>query len=253
MTQLKMARSRIGMLTPSSNTVLEQVASAILRDLPEISLHCSRLRVTEISLADASLKQFELDAYLAAAQLLADARVHVIGWNGTSASWSGFENDERLCQAIKGEFGVDAATAVLAINELLEAFAVKKLALVTPYVTPVQNAIIDVYTSAGYACVSEHHFGEHVNYRFAEIGDEELNCAIRKVAEAKPDAVVIMCTNLRAAHLADRLESDLGIPVIDSIAAFVWKATQLCGARTDAIRGWGQLFSVNGTSIQNRN
>lgn len=253
MTELRMARSRIGMLTPSSNTVLEPVASAILRDLPEVSLHCSRLRVTEISLAEASLKQFELEVYLAAAQLLTDARVHVVGWNGTSASWLGFGNDRRLCQAIRGTLGVDAATAVLAINELLEAFAVKKLALVTPYVTPVQNAIIEVYTNAGYECVSEYHFGEHVNYSFAEIGDEELTVAIRKVADAKPDAVVVMCTNLRAAHLVDGLESDLGIPVIDSIAAFVWKATQLCGARTDAIRGWGQLFSVGGTSTQNRN
>lgn len=232
------------MLTPSSNTVLEPMASAILEDVQGVSVHFSRLPVTEISLAENSRKQFELEAYLAAAQLLADAKVHVIGWNGTSASWSGFDADVALCRSIKSTFGVEAATAVLAINELLEAMRVKRLGLVTPYVPQVQNKIIEVYENAGYDCVSEYHFGEHVNYAFAEIDDEKLKHAVRAVSAAKPDAVMVMCTNLRAAHLADELEAELNIPILDSVAAFVWQAAQLCGIDTRSIKGWGQLFRI---------
>lgn len=240
------------MLTPSSNTVLEPMASAILENVEGVSVHFSRLPVTEISLAENSRKQFELEAYLAAAQLLADANVHVIGWNGTSASWSGFDADVTLCRSIKSTFGVEAATAVLAINELLEAMQVKRLGLVTPYVPQVQNKIIEVYENAGYECVSEYHFGESVNYAFAEIDDENLKQAIRAVSEAKPDAVMVMCTNLRAAHLADELEAELNIPILDSVAAFVWQAAQICGIDTRSIKGWGQLFQITRADIRQR-
>ena len=240
------------MLTPSSNTVLEPMAAAILHGVADVSVHYSRLPVMEISLADAAMKQFELTAYLDAAKLLADAKVHVMGWNGTSASWSGFESDIRLCRTIKHTFGVEATTAVLAINELLEALEVTRLALVTPYVSDVQDRIIEVYREAGYACVAERHFGEQVNYAFAEIADDQLVEAMRAVAAPDTEAIVVMCTNLRAAHLADRLEAELDIPVLDSVSAFVWKAVQLCGIDTRSITGWGRLFGVctDGTDMK---
>ena len=69
--QSNLPRRRIGMLTPSSNTVLEPMAMDLLRDVSQVSVHFSRLRVTEISLEDAALKQFDIDAHLAAARLLA--------------------------------------------------------------------------------------------------------------------------------------------------------------------------------------
>ena len=232
------------MLTPSSNTVLEPLATDILRELAGVSVHFSRLPVTEISLADAAMKQFEVEAQLSAAKLLADARVHVIGWNGTSASWRGFHGDEHLCEVITETFGVAATTAVLAINELLVAFKAQRIAFVTPYVDEVQSKIDTVYRDAGYECVAERHFGERVNFAFAEIGEAEIATAIRSVAKATPDAIVIMCTNLRAAQIAESLEAELDIPIIDSVAAFAWKAAQMCGKDTREIKGWGRLFGV---------
>lgn len=235
------------MLTPSSNTVLEPMAMEILRGVPQVSVHFSRLRVTQISLEDSALRQFDLDAHLGAARLLADARVDVIGWNGTSASWTGFEGDERLCADIERTYDVAATTAVLAINELLEILGVRRFALVSPYIGAVQRRIIETYGSAGYECVAERHFEEQVNYAFAEIEDGRIAQAVRQVSTAGPEAVVIMCTNLRSAHLVDALETELGIPILDSVAAFVWKAVRLCGIDTRAITGWGHLFSLTGS------
>ena len=240
-------RRRIGMLTPSSNTVLEPMAMEILRGVPQVSVHFSRLRVTQISLDEAALQQFDIDAHLSAARLLADARVDVIGWNGTSASWTGFDGDARLCAEIERTHGVAATTAVLAINELLEIQEVRRFALVSPYIGDVQRRIIETYGRAGYECVAERRFEEQVNYAFAEIEDVRIAEAVRQVSTARPEAVVIMCTNLRSAHLAGALETELGIPILDSIAAFVWKAVRLCGIDTRAITGWGQLFALAGS------
>jgi maleate isomerase len=51
-------------------------------------------RVTEIGLWECALAQF--DDRPSAAELLANARVDVIAWNGTSAGWLGFEANMRL-------------------------------------------------------------------------------------------------------------------------------------------------------------
>ena len=63
--------TRLGMLTPSSNTVLEPVTVSMLRDLPDVTAHFSRFKVTEIALTDDALGQFDDTEILRAAELLA--------------------------------------------------------------------------------------------------------------------------------------------------------------------------------------
>jgi maleate isomerase len=92
--------TRLGMLTPSSNTALEPITYAMLAGVEGISVHFSRFKVTEIALSDAATRQFDHSEILRAAELLAHAKVDVIAWNGTSASWLGFDRDERLCERI---------------------------------------------------------------------------------------------------------------------------------------------------------
>src|SRR4051794_22014579 len=99
---------RLGMLTPSSNTVLEPVTSAMLSGLPEVTAHFSRFKVTEIALSEQALGQFNDSEILRAAELLAHAKVDVIAWNGTSAGWLGFERDVQLCDRIKQATGIPA-------------------------------------------------------------------------------------------------------------------------------------------------
>ena len=62
-----MKRTLIGVLTPSSNTALEPLTSAMVAALPGVSAHFGRFRVTEISLGAGSMGQFELEPILHAA------------------------------------------------------------------------------------------------------------------------------------------------------------------------------------------
>lgn len=241
-------RVLLGMLTPSSNTVLEPVTSAMLAGLQEVSVHFSRFRVTEISDADRSLNQFEFEPILAAARLLADAHVQVIGWNGTSASWLGFERDKELCARITAETGIPATTSVLALNEALALSGAQTLGLVTPYIDAIQQPIIANYKSIGITCPAERHLDESVNFAFSEFGPEILTLMIREVAASKPDAITALCTNLRAAPLVEALEAETGIPIYDSIATVLWKSLSIAGVDPSRIRGWGKLFSLVPTS-----
>ena len=110
--------TRLGMLTPSSNTALEPITYAMLAGVEDISVHFSRFKVTEIALSESALRQFDHSEILRAAELLAHAKVDVIAWNGTSASWLGFDRDERLCERITEATGIRACTTVLAYRDL---------------------------------------------------------------------------------------------------------------------------------------
>ena len=102
-------------------------------DLDHVSAHFSRFRVIEIALSEAALGQFDDRPLLTAAELLADANVDVIAWNGTSAGWLGFERDVQLCDRIQSAMGVPATTSVLALNELFWQQQINCFGLVTPY------------------------------------------------------------------------------------------------------------------------
>ncbi len=236
-------RVLLGMLTPSSNTTLEPVTSQMIASLPEVSAHFGRFKVTEIALSKQALSQFDDSEILRAAELLAHAKLNCIGWNGTSASWLGFEADERLCERITQSTGIAACTSVLALNEIFRATGVTQFGLVTPYRDDVQQAIVNNYRQAGYVCVAEQHLRIQDNFSFSEVGAEQLSAMVRTVAAAKPQAITILCTNLRGAPLVEELERELGIPVYDSIATVVWKALKLTAVDVKRVRGWGRLFS----------
>lgn len=233
---------RLGMLTPSSNTALEPIVCRMIADLPEVSVHFSRFRVTEIALSDTALDQFDIQPILDAAKLLADAKVDVIAWNGTSAGWLGFETDVQLCDRIQTETGIQATTSVLALNEIFQRQGVKQFGLVTPYLNQVQARIIQNYRQAGFNCVAEQHLDRQVNFSFAQVTASEIEAMVRTVAAAQPDAITTFCTNLKAAELVEALEQEISIPIYDTIAVVVWKSLQLAGIDCDRIQAWGRLF-----------
>ncbi|HEX3576316.1 MAG TPA: aspartate/glutamate racemase family protein [Rhodopila sp.] len=235
---------RIGMLTPSSNTTLEPVTTAMLASLPSVSVHFSRFRVTEIALTGDALAQFDDRPILAAAELLAHAKVNVIAWNGTSSGWLGFDADERLCDRIEAATGIRASTSMLALNEILAATGVKRFGLVTPYIDAVQQRIVENYAKLGIACDAERHLGIQDNFAFAEVSPSTLAAMIREVASEKPDAIGVICTNLRAAPLVAALEAETGIPIYDSIATVVWKSLKLAGINPQGVGDWGRVFRV---------
>ena len=238
-------RALIGMLTPSSNTVLEPVTAAILAAIPHASAHFGRFRVTEIALSKNALAQFATDELLRAASLLADARCQVIAWNGTSSGWLGFEADHKLCREIEAATGAQACTSVLALNEALALTGARRIGLVTPYLPEVQARIVATYASIGIEVVAEGHLGLSENFAFSEVDEATIEAGIRQVAGARPDAITVFCTNLRGASLAAPMEAALGIPVYDTIATAVWKSLLLCGEDPAQIEGWGSLFRLS--------
>jgi maleate isomerase len=234
---------RLGMLTPSSNTALEPITYAMLAGIEGVSAHFSRFKVTEIALSEPALRQFDDSEIMSAAELLADAKVDVIAWNGTSASWLGFDRDERLCAQITAATSIKACTTVLAYRDLLRRLGAVRIGLVTPYGRDVQERIIANWDAAGVRCVAERHLSLQDNFSFAEVPEAEVAALIEDVAREGCDAVIVLCTNMRGAGAAARLEQKFGVPVLDSVAVTLWACLAATGSDPSRIRGWGSLFS----------
>jgi maleate isomerase len=235
----KKNRKFLGMLTPSSNTTLEPVCSAMLAGVPGVSAHFGRFKVTEISLAPQALGQFTDEPMFAAADLLADARCHSICWNGTSAGWLGLDWDRRMCASITKRTSIPACSSVLAIDEIFRRRKVKRFGLVSPYTDDIQQKIVENFRREGFECVAEEHTGIKVNWDFSEV---EVEPMIERVAKAKPDAIIIFCTNMDGATPAERLEKELGVPIYDTIATAIWSSMKTIGLPPSLIKGWGSLF-----------
>jgi maleate isomerase len=240
-----MTRSiRLGMLTPSSNTVLEPLTFRMIAGLEGVTAHFSRFKVTEIALSDQALSQFDDTEVLRAAELLAHAKVDVINWNGTSAAWKGFDTDEHLCRRIEEATGIPACTAVLAFREIFTRKAVRRVGLVTPYLDDVQRKIAANWARSGFDCSAERHLRLSDNYSFSAVEPDTIAEMIRAVAAEGCDAVAVVCTNLRGAALAAPLEAELGIPIFDSVSVALWKSLCVAGIEPHRVSGWGSLFRL---------
>ncbi len=237
-----MKRILLGMLTPSSNTVLEPLISAMVAGVPRVSAHFSRFPVTEIALDAHVLAQFDDSKIIEAALLLAHAKVDVIAWNGTSGGWLGFDADERLCRRITEATGIPATTSVLALNEALRLMDARRFALVTPYLDEVQARVIDTYRRAGFDCVAEAHLTLRDNFSFSEVSAAQLEGMVAQVAAARPQVISTFCTNLNAAHLVPEWESRYGIPVYDTVSTALWQSLRIAGVNPALVKGWGRLF-----------
>lgn len=230
------------MLTPSSNSVLEPLTSAMVASVPGVTAHFSRFPVTEISLEEKALGQFDDSKILEAAVLLAHAKVDAIAWNGTSGGWLGLDVDERLCSRITAATGIPATTSVLALAEILQKTGAKSYGLVTPYLDAVQERIVENYRKAGFNCVAERHLRKCDNFSFSEVTQEQIAEMVGDVAKSRPRAISTFCTNMAAAQLVPELESRFGVPIYDTVSTALWKALRLADVDTKLVQGWGRLF-----------
>lgn len=233
--------TRIGMITPSSNTWLEPVTYGLLKNVRNVTAHFSRVKVTEISLADHNASQFTVARMVAAAALLADAQVDVVAWNGTSGSWLGSDFDREICAEIENATGIPTTTSTLAMLDAYKAFGITRVGIATPYTEDVAAAIVAQYAQNGIDVVAELHSSVTKNTTIGDISADEIRALVSGASGNEAQGIGIVCTNFHGTDLVEQLESELRIPVIDSVSATLWKCLDLAGTGTK-IDGWGALM-----------
>lgn len=235
--------TRIGHITPSSNTALEPLTYAMNEAFGRsVAHHFARTLVTHLALNSSSEAQFQLEPMLAAARLLADAPLDAIVWNGTSASWRGIDNDLALCEAITKETGLPASTSTLAFYKSFREFGLKTVGLALPYTDDISSQIATEYTRQGFTITDIASLGLVANRDIGAAKPDAIRDVLRRAAASKPDCIAVVCTNFNATDLVVEMEEELGVTIIDSIALTFWEGCRIAGVDVK-IEGWGRLLA----------
>jgi len=221
--------ARIGVIVPSSNTVLEPTIAAMRLPPDEVTVHCTRLRVMTIALDQRSSAQFDPVPMVSAGTLLADAGVDALTWAGTSGSWLGVDRDRMLAQLLSDNTDVPASTSTLALLDACAAIGATRVTLVTPYVGAVVDRMVTTYADQGIDVVAERHLDISDNRAFGLVTPEEIRNLVIGCPLNGAEAVIVACTNLQATSLVGELEQRLGVPVLDSIEVTVRHALAMAG------------------------
>lgn len=227
--RIKTAFSRctmhLGLIVPSSNTVMEEELSRY------VIVHSTRIALKTVD--EASLKDMNTEVEKAV-QLLTDCNPAVIVYGCTSGSF---------IEDIKKSFAattIPVVTTSEAVVNALEALHAGSVSVGTPYTDAINQKEKTFLESHGFTVPDIEGLNLTDN---TEIGKQETAYELAKSLK-KADAIFISCTNFRTFNVIQKLEDELGIPVISSNSASLWGALTKPGEKMKikAISGLGRLL-----------
>jgi maleate isomerase len=210
----KLPRKRIGLLVPSSNTVMEV---DFYRNLPEhITVHTARMYM-ESTTAEGESRMLD-EFTMPAVHDLATARPDVIVFGCTSAgALRGNDYDDELCKKISSVTGVPVVSVIRSAREVIQENNIKKVVVVTPYVTELNDRIQLSLETDGLEVMKIAGLGIFENFTIAEVAKEKiLELAKNTVGTLNPDGLFVSCTNFPAMNALKELRDTFPFPVITS-------------------------------------
>jgi len=240
--------SRIGLLVPSSNTTVEPEFYRALP--PDTTLHTARLYLTQI--APESILKMVADIETQS-KLLATADVDVIVLGATAPSFlKGLGYDRELIAKIEAASGKRATTTSTALIEAIRHLNVSRVVLGAAYDDRV-NAIAQSFLEAnGITVLAAQGLGLVDNLVVGRLDAQTAYDLACKVDRPEAEAIVLACTNWKTMDVIERIERDLGKPVISTTQASVWAALRMAGA-VSGVTGYGRLLrevTVSGAGAQ---
>lgn len=221
-------RTRIGLLVPSSNTVMENDLHAHL-DKARYTVHTARMYL-EVTTAEAEQVMLDRDAP-AAAELVGTARPDALVFGCTSAgSLGGVAYDRSYCADLgKRAAGARGIGVMSSLVDRIQDAGLRRIAVLTPYVEELTASVARGLAGEGLEVVTAAGMGISVNIDLARPTPEEITrFVLEKTRGARIDGIVISCTNFRALDARPEITAQTGLPVITSNSAVLDTIERTC-------------------------
>jgi maleate isomerase len=216
-------RHRVGVVVPSSNTVVEPELTALLP--PALTMHVARVGIGGdlVSALDSMV-----DGLLPEVRKLAHIEPSAVAFACTSASfYGGDESDVALCERISEVAGAPATTATTAGVWALRELGAERIVFCSPYGEDVHRRGVERFEAAGFDVVAGEHLGLSTNAEICTLPAEAVLALVRRSSVPDADAVFVSCTGLPTAAVLAPLSDELGCPVLSSNAALARHLTSL--------------------------
>lgn len=214
---------RIGLLVPSSSSVQERDISKVLPE--DITLHVARMRLSNVD-AESTLRvvqEIETES-----QKLADVDVDVIIFPATApSSRNGIGYDQELIRRISAASGKPATTASTALLEALDVLSIKQIVLGAPWSAPINQTVTAFIEAHGVKVLAQEALGLIQNLEIGLLDPQTAYDVGRCVNRPAADAVMLACGNWSTFSIIDRLEHELGKPVLTTNQVSLWHALKM--------------------------
>ena len=242
---------RIGQIVPSSNTTMETEIPAVLRaregaEPERFTFHSSRMRMQKVTKEELAAMDRDSDR---CALELADARVDVLGYACLVAIMSMGKGYHRVSeQRLHGrtvEAGGPApvVTSAGALVDGLKALGAKKVSILTPYMKPLTQLVIDYIENEGIEVVDSISLEIPDNL---EVGRQDplAPAEITKRLNTRGvDAVVASaCVQMPSLASVQLIEDRIGLPVVSSSVCTTYRMLKKLGLKAGS-PGFGALLS----------
>jgi len=228
---------RFGLLTPSSNTTQEPEFYAALP--PTVSLHTGRVTYRDITPQEQERCVLELEAE---SRKLADAAVDVIVFAATAPTLAkGKGYDRELIKRMEDASGRPATTAATAFVDALNWLGVTKIAIGAPWSKIMDKPMVEFMEASGFKVVHSEVVGFVASIELGRVGPETAYELAHRTDRAEAEAIVMPGGNWASMPVVERLENELGKPILVNNAVSLWAGLRLLN-RGDVIPGYGRLL-----------
>lgn len=227
-------RMKFGVVIPSTNTTVEYDYWNMVfsnRHIKGVGFHCSGILIEAPKLATDDdmlefLAQFRRQILTTVDRLMTSEPQYIVMGMSLETFFGGWEGNKEFKKELQDRTGLNIATGAEACRYALESFKAKRICVITPYAEIGDKNVVkffeeigcEVLRIAGIKCGSATDIA-HVPESWCEkiIRDD--------LATVEGCEAIVQCgTNLSMISLADRLEHEIGIPIIAINAATLWFA-----------------------------
>jgi maleate isomerase len=233
-------RARIGKVSPSrGDNYVYEFYEIIPRNILLTQMATSVKSLTKDDFAQAYAK------YEEAALTLVKEGVEILIFGGGPVFVSqGAGSEEALRSRLEKATALPVITEISAAAAAAEALGIRKLALISPYLPPLNGLLAAYFREKGFQVPVIRGMGIEKNIEIGKLPeDAAYNLTMNTFREAEEvDGYYLTCSRWRTAGSIDRLEKETKKPVITSVQSTVWAALKKLGI-DDKIKGYGALFN----------